>query len=79
MNTNEAREQVVKDLEESLLREKEEDLFATHVTTEMKVEYFDRHSKFIDEVRLGLHDSNFTIWQRMNYYIAGKCVPLFSK
>lgn len=49
--------------------------FASHVTDADKQAYADRHLKLAEEIEAGLHDHNFTVWQRMNYYLTGECVP----
>ncbi len=79
MNINQARQLVVNDYINNMNKEKEEDLFAPHVTEDMKKEYFDKRASLIENIRLGNLDTNFTVWQRMNTYMTGKCVPLFSK
>lgn len=79
MNINQAREQVVNDYIDSMNKEKEQDLFASHVTVEMKKEYFDRILALIEDIKSGKLDNNFTVWQRMNTYMTGNCEPLFSK
>ena len=79
MTTDEARERVALYYEESMAREKEEDLFASHVTIEMKAKYFADRVEFIRSIRLGKLDHNFTIRQRMHYYLTGEWVPLLPK
>lgn len=50
--------------------------FAEHVTHEDKLRYIERHRRNAAEIRDCKHDHNFTIWQRMNYYLTGKDVAL---
>lgn len=50
--------------------------FADHVTNEQKAKYAEDQLIYANEIEQGLHDGNFTIWQRMNYYLTGECVPL---
>ena len=49
--------------------------FASHVTREDKRRYVEDNLKHAAEVEAGKHDGNFTIWQRMNYFLTGECVP----
>ncbi len=53
--------------------------FATHVTEEDKQKYVDRHRKLANEIRFGKYDSNFTVWQRMHFFLTEECVPFFPK
>lgn len=53
--------------------------FASHVTDDDKREYADKQRTFAREIEAGLHDGNFTVWQRMQYYLTGEWVPLFPK
>jgi hypothetical protein len=48
--------------------------FADHVTDADKAQYVIEHNTYADEVEAGLHDHNFTVWQRMNYFKTGQCV-----
>jgi len=50
--------------------------FASHVTHEDKLEYIEKNIKQADEIEQGLHDHNFTVAQRMHYYLTGNCVAL---
>ena len=79
MNIDEARIEVVKWYEANLLGQREEDCFASHVSEQMKKEYFDKQEVYIDEVKQGMHDGNFTIRQKLHYYMTGVCVPLLPK
>lgn len=36
------------------------------------------HEEGRDRILRGEDDGNFTIWQRMNTFLTGKCVPLFA-
>jgi len=36
-------------------------------------------NKIIKDIESGKLDGNFTIWQRMNYYLTGKCPALLPK
>ena len=42
-------------------------------------EFEKKQRKLAEEIKAGKHDSNFTIWQRMNYFFTGKSEPLFKK
>ena len=50
--------------------------FASHVTDTDKQDYVARNIKLANEIEQGLHDNNFTVWQRMNYFLTGECVAL---
>jgi len=50
--------------------------FASHVTEEDKRLYAERERLYGDEVVGGRHDHNFTIWQRIYYFLTGEDVPL---
>jgi len=52
--------------------------FASHVTHNDKLEYIDSQLNLANEIKQGLHDNNFTIAQRMNYYLTGNCIALLS-
>lgn len=53
--------------------------FASHITEEDKQKYSDDQRRYAAEVEAGEHDSNFTIWQRMNYFLTGECTPFLPK
>jgi len=53
--------------------------FADHVTQEDKQRYREKQLRMAEEIEAGKHDHNFTIWQRMNTYLTGECVPFLSK
>ena len=83
MNTNYTKEQI------SLARkyatqvhldyieaiDKNEAGFASHVTEEKIQEIRAQKLNYIQEILDGKHDGNFSVWQRMNYYLTGECVP----
>jgi len=50
--------------------------FASHVTYQDKVEYARYQRQLAEEIEDGHHDNNFTIRQRMEYFLTGKCTPL---
>jgi hypothetical protein len=50
--------------------------FASHVTTAAKLAYIKRKRLYAEEIEAGVHDNNFTIWQRMTYHLPGDMVPL---
>jgi hypothetical protein len=50
--------------------------FASHITDKDKQDYADKELKLAEEIENGLHDNNFTVWQRMNYFLTGDCVAL---
>jgi len=53
--------------------------FADHVTEEDKRRYADDHRKHAEEIRAGKHDHNFTVWQRMHFFLTGECAPFLPK
>ena len=53
--------------------------FASHVTDDDKHEYVKKHIKLAEEIEAGEHDNNFTVWQRMNYFLTGESVPFLPK
>lgn len=42
--------------------------WADHVTDSEKREYVFQQEKLANEILDGLHDGNFTVWQRMHYF-----------
>lgn len=53
--------------------------FADHITEADKINYSNEQKQFAKEIEEGKHDHNFTIWQRMHYYLTGESVPLLPK
>ena len=49
--------------------------FASHVTQSDKQIYADKQKKLAEEIEAGMHDHNFTVWQRMNYFLTGESIP----
>lgn len=52
--------------------------FASHVTRLAQIEIANKESKYAEEIREGRHDSNFTIWQRMDTFLTGECIALLA-
>ena len=50
-------------------------IFGDHMTKSDIERYIKKRLKHANEIMYGWHDSNFTIWQRMNYFETGECVP----
>lgn len=50
--------------------------FGGHVTKERQLSIAQENLDYAEEVKQGKHDSNFVIWQRMNFYLTGEC-PAF--
>jgi len=50
--------------------------FASHVTESEKKQYAAKERQYAHEIESGKHDNNFTIWQRMNYFLTGECLAL---
>lgn len=53
--------------------------FASHVTSSQIYSIIREHRVYAREILEGLHDHNFTVWQRMNYYLTGECPALLPK
>lgn len=49
--------------------------WASHITEEDKKEYLEKELLYASEVELGLHNNNFTVWQKINLYCTGESVP----
>jgi hypothetical protein len=49
--------------------------FASHVTNERMITIAEKEEQHAKEIIEGIHDNNFTIWQRMNTFLTGECVP----
>jgi hypothetical protein len=56
-----------------------EDNYATHVTEATKIDILNNDLKRSQEIRNGKHLNNFTIWQRINTELTGKCVAFLPK
>ena len=52
--------------------------FASHVTLADKQAYAERNIKLAENIEAGKLDNNFTVCQRMNYYLTGECVPFLT-
>lgn len=52
--------------------------FAPHVTDEMKRKYSDRYLSQAKAIKSGEKDNNFTIAQRMFFFLTGEDAPLFT-
>lgn len=52
--------------------------FASHVTLEEKQSYSDQHKDEAQSILKGEKDGNFTVAQRMYYYLTGESVPFLS-
>ena len=49
--------------------------YASHVTEEEKDKIMAENLTYADEVEKGLHNRNFTIWQKVDYLLTGESVP----
>ena len=54
-------------------------IFGDQVTHKQRAAYVMRHLRQGYAVMCGLHDDNFTIWQRMNSFETGECVAFLPK
>lgn len=50
--------------------------YASHITEADKDELLASNLAYADEVEQGLHNRNFTIWQKVDYICTGISVPL---
>jgi len=50
--------------------------FASHVTHNDKLAYAEKQRSYAVAIENGEHDSNFTIMQRMDYFLTGEMKPL---
>lgn len=53
--------------------------FASHITREAQLQIAKREHVQADAIEAGECDHNFTIWQRMNYFITGESVAFLPK
>ena len=53
--------------------------YVSHVTEAKKADIAISLRDNAREIVLGLHDGNFTIWQRMNTYLTGECIAFLPK
>lgn len=67
MNIEDARECIIKDLKAGLEREKSQDLFAAHVTVDMKLAYFSHKESIIKEAAEGFCDNQLWFKQRLDF------------
>ncbi len=70
----EALKKVANDLRENAYAIHSENAYASHVTQEEKERYLQERLGYANEVEKGLHNSNFTIWQRVDTMLTGECV-----
>lgn len=52
--------------------------YADHITMQKREEIKRYNLRLAQEIREGKHDNNFTIKQRMYYYLTGKSVPFMT-
>jgi len=50
--------------------------YADHVTQDNKITYSNDMKAYAAEIRQGKHDHNFTIAQKMHYFLTGECIAL---
>jgi hypothetical protein len=70
----EALKKVANDLRENAYAIHSENAYASHVTQEEKERYLQERLGYANEVEKGLHNRNFTIWQRVDTMLTGECV-----
>jgi hypothetical protein len=76
---NKALKQVSKDIIENAIAVRKEDLYADHITEDQKDKYLKDCIEYAKEVLEGKHNSNFTIWQRVNYIFTWDSIALLPK
>lgn len=74
----EARRAVAEDWRTMAYDIRVENAYASHITEEQKIQFYQDELRYADEIERGEHDSNFTIWQRLNTYITGECIAFLS-
>lgn len=52
------------------------DYYADHVTMQQRQEIKERELKLAEEIERGEHDHNFTVAQKMHYFLTGECPAL---
>lgn len=52
------------------------DRFTDNMSYDEKLAYTEKWFRYASEVRLGLHNNNLTIRQKVTYVLTGKCVPI---
>jgi hypothetical protein len=53
--------------------------YADHVTDEQKIQFSKQYKLNAESIKKGEKDHNFTIAQRMHYFLTGECVGLLAK
>jgi len=76
---DEARKHVAEWKRENTRAIRKEDAYAAHISETMKDSYLEKGLSYADEIEDGMHDGNFTIWQRMNTFITGDCIAFLPK
>lgn len=60
----------------------ERDLIAALETGKLKANdpasWIKKLKQSVADIEAGKCDGNFTVWQRMNYFLTGECVPLLA-
>ena len=65
---------VANDLRKLAYAIKAENAYASHITEAEKEQFLDNDLAYANEVEKGLHNDNFTIWQRVDTLLTGECV-----
>jgi len=76
MNIKQARVYAAKIHREIAAEALTADYYANHVTTEKRQEIKERNIKLAEEIERGEHDHNFTVAQKMHYFLTGECPAL---
>lgn len=76
MTITEARELVYRHYFAELQNEIRADLFADHMDTNAKTEYYNKRLAEINRIRIGRCDHYLYVQQRIHYYMTGEMVAL---
>ena len=64
---------VAKDFRENAYAVRKKDRYAPHITEEQKDRFLKESLERADEIERG-ENLSFTVWQKVNYKLTGKCV-----
>jgi len=70
-----AREKTADFFLENAKQIREENPYAEHVTELEKEIDYNKRAKFAEDIRVGKHDGNFTVAQRIHFYMTGESIP----
>ena len=76
---NQSREKTADFFLENAKQIRKENPYAAHVTELEKEIDYEKRVQLSEEIREGKHDGNFTVAQRIHFYMTGECVPFLKK